>query len=191
MPVRHVPCGAPVNESERKAIELLKAKLQPQPDYWVMLSNLHHPSQTTRLSDEIDLVLIGARGAIIVEIKHWDIAYIKANPMRAEAEAERVNDKAKRIAGRLRQGGRDSGFVSARMLFTAGGVGVSGGQRQLIRGVPVFGLSEWSDLINVSGPVIFSQQQIEDAARPRRRTCPSVRHHVVHHGVSPLLRVGM
>lgn len=165
MPVRHIPCGTPVNESERKAIELLKAKLQSHPEYWVMLSNLHHHSSATRLSDEIDLVLVGTRGAIVVEIKHWDTGYIKSNAIKAEVEAERINDKAKRIAGKLRQSGRYSGFVSAKMLFTAGGVGVSSGQRHHIRGVPVFGLSEWHELTTIAGPVIFSQSQIEEATR--------------------------
>jgi serine/threonine protein kinase len=165
VPVRHIPCGNPVNESERKAIELLRAKLQTHPDYWVMLSNLHHHSHATRLSDEIDLILIGPRGVIVVEIKHWDLAYIKSNRIKADVESERVNDKAKRVAGKLRQGGRESGFVSARILLTAGGSGTVGGQRQLIRGVALFGLSEWSDLVTVSGEVIFTPQQIEDAAR--------------------------
>ena len=165
MPVRHIPCGTPVNESELKAIGLLNSKLQSHDDNWVMFSNLHHHSHAARLSDEIDLVLIGSRGVIVVEIKHWDLAYIKSNVIRAEAEAERINDKAKRVAGKLRQGGRDSGFVSARMLLTGGGVGVSGGQRQLIRGVPVFGLSEWKELIDISGGAVFTRQQSEEAAR--------------------------
>ena len=165
MPVRHIPSGTPVNESERKAIEQLKSKLQSHADNWVMLSNLYHHFHAARLSDEIDLVLIGSRGVIVVEIKHWDLGYIKANAIKAETEAERINDKAKRIAGKLRQGGRDSGFVSARMLLTGGGTGVSGGQRQLIRGVPVFGLSEWKELIETAGLVVFTQQQIEEAAR--------------------------
>ena len=165
MPVRHIPSGTPVNESERRAIEQLKSKLQSHADNWVMLSNLYLHSHAARLSDEIDLVLIGSRGVIVVEIKHWDLAYIKANAIKAEAEAERINDKAKRIAGKLRQGGRDSGFVSARMLLTGGGTGISGGQRLLIRGVPVFGLSEWKELAETTGSVSFTQQQIEEAAR--------------------------
>ncbi|SDF81754.1 Serine/threonine protein kinase [Paraburkholderia phenazinium] len=130
-----------------------------------MLSNLHHHSHAARLSDEIDLVLIGSRGVIVLEIKHWDLGYIKSNAITADAEAERINDKAKRIAGKLRKGGRESGFVTAKMLLTAGGTGVSGGQRQLIRGVPVFGLSEWKELIETPGVAVFTRQQSEEAAR--------------------------
>ena len=165
MPVRHIPSGTPVNESERKAIEQLKSKLQSHADNWVMLSNLYHHFHAARLSDEIDLVLIGSRGVIVVEIKHWDLGYIKANAIKADKEAERINDKAKRIAGKLRQGGRASGFVSARLLLTGGGTGVSGSQRLLIRGVPVFGLSEWKELTETAGLAIFTPQQIEEAAR--------------------------
>lgn len=165
MSVRHIPCGAPVNESERKAIDLLKSKLQSHADNWVMLSNLHHHSNATRLSDEIDLILIGSRGVLVVEIKHWDLAYIKSNTVTADAEAERINDKAKRIAGKFRKAGKDAGFVSATMLLTGGGTGVSGGQRQLIRRVPVFGLTEWKELVEIPGAAIFTPQQVEEAAR--------------------------
>ena len=94
MPVRHLPCGTPVNESERKAIDLLKSKLHSSVDNWVMLSNLYHHSHASRLSDEIDLVLIGSRGVVVAEIKHWDLGYIKSNTIKADAEAERINDKA-------------------------------------------------------------------------------------------------
>lgn len=171
MPVRHIPSGTPVNESERKAIEHLKSKLQSHADNWVMLSNLYHHFHAARLSDEIDLVLISSRGVIVVEIKHWDLGYIKANAIKAETEAERINDKAKRIAGKLRQGARDSGFISARMLLTGGGTGLSGGQRQLIRGVPVFGLSEWKELIETVGLVAFTPQHIEEVARQIEPHC--------------------
>lgn len=104
-----------------------------------MLSNVYHHFHAARVSDEIDLVLIGSRGVVVVEIKHWDLAYIKSNAIKAEAEAERVNDKAKRIAGKVRQGGRDGGYVSAKLVLTGGGTGVSGGQRQHVLAYPSSG----------------------------------------------------
>jgi hypothetical protein len=86
MPVsgfRHIPCGVPVNASEALAIEKVKSKLQGIPGPWVLLSNISHSSHSTRLSDEIDQVIIGPTGVFVVEVKHWDAAWIKQNPQRS------------------------------------------------------------------------------------------------------------
>ncbi len=73
---RHIPCGASVNERETLAIEKLKSKLQGIPGPWVLLSNLSHSSHAARLSDEIDQVIIGPQGVFVVEVKHWDSAWL-------------------------------------------------------------------------------------------------------------------
>lgn len=168
MSARHVPCGVAVNESERQATERLKNKL---PAGWLLLSNVNHSFSATRLSDEIDLIAIGPPGVTVIEVKHWDLDYLKKEPSRAEAEAERIATKAKRIAGNVRSS-IDAGFISPAILLTRGGTGISGGQRFKVRGVPVFGLSEWADLTNVNGPARLSPSQIEQVARliePRAR----------------------
>ena len=64
MSARHIPCGVPVNESERQAIERLRTKL---PDGWILLSNLTHSTSVAYPSDEIDLVIIGPPGVTVVE----------------------------------------------------------------------------------------------------------------------------
>ena len=99
MSARHIPCGVAVNESERQAIERLRSKL---PDGWILLSNLNHSSSAAYPSDEIDLIAIGPPGVTVVEVKHWDLDYVKKNALRADGEAERANDKAKRIAAKIR-----------------------------------------------------------------------------------------
>jgi hypothetical protein len=40
--VRHIPCGEPVNASERMAVEKVKSKLQGLTGSWIVLSNLSH-----------------------------------------------------------------------------------------------------------------------------------------------------
>ena len=68
---RHIPCGPCVNESERNAIECLKARLQNTASGpWLLLSNLNHRVSAQRRSDEIDGVLIGPPGVVVIEVKH-------------------------------------------------------------------------------------------------------------------------
>lgn len=155
---RHITCGAAVNESEALAIEKLKSKLQGISGPWVLLSNLSHSSHAGRLSEEIDQVIIGFQGVFVVEVKHWDTAWLKQNPLIVDNEAERINDKAKRIAGKLKTA-FNPGFVAPRLLLT--------------RGVPVFGLGEWRELVDVDGAVQLAPEQVERAAlllEPAART---------------------
>jgi hypothetical protein len=84
---RHIPCGSCVNESERKAIECMKGCLQcAASGPWLLLSNLNHSVSAQRRSDEIDGVLIGPPGVVVIEVKHWDQNYPKDV---VEAEAVR------------------------------------------------------------------------------------------------------
>jgi hypothetical protein len=150
MTVRHIPCGVAVNASETLAVERIKSKLQGIAGSWVLLTNISHSSHSMRLSDEIDQVIIGPQGVFVVEVKHWDLAWIKQNLHVVENEAERINDKAKRVAGKLRTA-FDPGFVAPSFLLTRGGTGMQAGQRVKVRGVPVFGLGEWRYLVDADG----------------------------------------
>lgn len=161
---RHIPCGVPVNESERLAIERLKAKLQALPGPWILLSNVNHSTGAARFSDEIDQIIIGPSGVFVVEVKHWDPSFLKLRPEAVEAEAEKAHEKAKRVAGKLKAA-FDPGFVMASFLLTRGGTGMQAGQRIKVRGVPVFGLGEWKELVNAGGTGILSADQIDRAAR--------------------------
>lgn len=167
MPLRHVPCGQPVNQSERDAVEKLRAKLQPLPGDWVLLSNVQHSLGDGRTSSEIDLVVIGPPGVIVIEVKHWDLSYVRSRHAgeQVDSEAERINTKAKRIAGQLRNAGLNPGRVDAKFLFTKPGTGILGGKRYAIRGVPVFGLTEWKEFLEVDGVVPgWTPADIERAA---------------------------
>ena len=162
--VRFLPCGEFVNESERLAVERLRSKLQSTGACWILLSNLNHSPHPTARSDEIDVVAIGPTGVQVIEIKHWDAVYLKQQSFIAEQEAERINAKAKRIAGKLRQR-FDPGFVTARLLLTRSEVRFDVGKRPVLRGVAVFGLPEWRELLDVAGPTRLTPEQIEQAAK--------------------------
>jgi serine/threonine protein kinase len=161
--VRHIPCGAPVNASERLAIEKVRGKLQAVSKPWILLSNLNHSASTSRLSDEIDIVALGMAGVFVIEVKHWDLAYLKQHPDVVESEAERISDKSKRIAGKLRKQ-FDVGFVEPRLLLTRCTTALHAGQRIQIRGVAAFGLSECKELVNADRTGVLDSQRIEQAA---------------------------
>lgn len=162
--VRHLPCGEFVNASEKMAVERLRAKLISRGGDWIILSNLHHAQHPNLRSDEMDIVVIGANGVHVIEVKHWDVSYLKQHLLTAEAEAERINTKSKRVAGKLRQK-LNPGFVVPRLLLTRGEIKFDVARRLQLRGVAVFGLPEWSDLLSVDGQALLSPEQIEWAAK--------------------------
>ncbi len=161
--VRHIPCGMFVNESERLAVARLTKKLRDSDGTWILLSNLNHARHPNARSDEIDIVAIGGPGVFVLEVKHWKAEYIRKNPVVAEREADRIDAKAKRVAGKLRQR-LDPGFVEARLLLTRGEVRFDAAKRPSPRGVAIFGLPEWSELLSVGGQRL-RPDQIELAAR--------------------------
>ncbi len=162
--VRHIPCGTFVNESERLAVARLTTKLRDSDGRWILLSNLNHARHPNAHSDEIDIVAIGGPGVFVLEVKHWDAEYLRKNPQIAEREADRIDAKAKRVAGKLRQR-LDPGFVEARLLLTRGEVRFDAAKRPTPRGVSIYGLPEWLGLLAVGGREQLSPDQIELAAR--------------------------
>lgn len=162
--IRHIPCGDFVNDSERRAVERLKARLQSVSGHWVLLSNLNHAQHSGRRADEIDIVVIGPPGVSTIEVKHWDAGYLSRQGSTVDTEADRIDAKAKRIAGTLRPR-LDPGFVAGKLLLTKGTGRFDRGRRPSPRGVNVFGLSEWRELLDVDGPERLSSEQIALAAQ--------------------------
>lgn len=162
--VRHLPCGDFVNASEQLAVERVRAKLEGAGGYWILLSNLNHSQHPGLRSDEIDLVVIGPNGVHVIEVKHWDVAYLRQQQIVVEQEAERINSKAKRIAGKLRKR-LDPGFVAPRFLLTRGEIKFDSDKRPQIRGVSAFGLTECLQLISVGGEARLTPDQIDLAAK--------------------------
>jgi hypothetical protein len=81
MKVSLFPCGPVANESELKAFEHLKNRLQSEPGdgQCVLLTNLAFSVTHQLQSDEIDLVFIGPTGVRVVEIKHWTVQWFDAH----------------------------------------------------------------------------------------------------------------
>lgn len=171
MALIHLQCGIFVNESERHAAEYIKARLQnyAAENDWVILTNYSNSSNSRYLSDEIDLVVIGPNGVSVIEVKHWNASDIKGAKLQtAESEAEKINDKAKRLKGKLSANCQfNFGFVEGKILLTKGEKEkfVEGYSRQRIRGIDVFGLTEWKDLIDVSAQKNLSNDQIAYISR--------------------------
>lgn len=171
MALKHLTCGAFANNSERRAAEYLKSRLQnyAATNDWVLLTNYSNSSNSQYLSDELDLIVVAPNGVSIIEIKHWSAADIKSSKLlTAEAEAEKLNDKAKRLKGKLaRSCSFDFGFVEGKLLLTRGENEkyVDGIARRRIRGIDVFGLTEWKDLLDVSAPPILTNDQIAHISR--------------------------
>jgi serine/threonine protein kinase len=169
--LKHLLCGAFVNNSERHAAEYLKSRMQNHAasSDWVLLTNYSNSSNSQYLSDELDLVVVCPSGVSVIEIKHWSAADIKGVRLpTAEAEAEKLNEKAKRLKGKLTRGCNfDFGFVEGKLLLTRGENEkyIEGLTRRRIRGVDVFGLTEWKDLLDVSAPTILTNEQIAHISR--------------------------
>src|SRR5712692_1609631 len=105
MKVISIPCGSFANESERQAFETVKQKLTAHPgnDEWIVLSNLPHSSSARHQSDEIDLLVIGPQGLFVIEVKHWDRAWMKKNPNQVDSEVEKLAAKVRRVATNARR----------------------------------------------------------------------------------------
>ena len=95
------------------------------------------------------MIVIAPGGAVVIEIKHWDRARLKANAWEVEDQADLITLKAKRVAGRLRQAQPDLNFVSAKMLLTKEAKSLrQGGQLPEVRGVRLHGLADLDALLD-------------------------------------------
>ena len=71
--VQHVPRGLFVNASEETAFKRVAAHLPQVPGdrACAVLTNLMHASPRGQ-ADEVDMVMAGSGGAIVIEVRHWD-----------------------------------------------------------------------------------------------------------------------
>ncbi|MDE2125236.1 MAG: NERD domain-containing protein [Armatimonadetes bacterium] len=166
MGAKHIRCGRFANLSEREATEWLLARLigLGTKDSWVLLSNLSISPNSSRLADELDLVVIGPTGIHLIEVKHWDKEYLKRDPDRmVDFEADKLNDKARRLKGVVSGLHKfDVGFVAGKLLLTRGEgekFQESTGRRR-VRGIEVFGRPEWRALLDIDGTAALSDQQV-------------------------------
>jgi len=107
-----------VNASEEIAFKRVAAHLRQVPGdrTCVVLTNLTHANPRGQ-ADEVDMVVVGPGGAVVIEVKHWDRSGLR-NTWDLQAAAELITAKSKRIAGRLRGVEPNLDFVPAALLLT-------------------------------------------------------------------------
>lgn len=164
MPVKLIQCGDPVNESEKIAAQRCKTVLGTLEDTvsWVIFANLSSSSSPLHQSDELDLVLIGPRGVFLLEVKHWDAAWISENRLRAEDEAEKLTSKTRRFAGRVQRALFKSPKVQQALLLTREPVGQ--GLPQSLRGVPIWTLRDLHKTLRAIPNGLLAELQITSLA---------------------------
>jgi serine/threonine protein kinase len=161
------PCGPAANESELKASEHLKSRLQAEPgdDNWVLLANLAFSVTHQLQSDEIDLVVIGPAGVRVIEVKHWTQQWVDANRDLVLQEADRVTNKARKIGTTLRRARPELPHVNGAILLTQDASKVKRLTGQEVRGVRFHSLSEWKTAADLDGPRVLSAADVTRLGR--------------------------
>ena len=158
-----VPCGPAVTESERRALEKVKAGLisLPGDDYWCLLTNLMFSVTHQLQSAEIDMVAIGPPGVRVVEVKHWSDAHADM----AEDEADRITTKARKIGTTLRRIVPGLPYVDGVVLLTRPASKVKRLTSGKVRGVEFHPLKEWRLALPLEEPPVLSPQQVKRLAK--------------------------
>lgn len=174
MACKVVRCEESANLSEKRALHRVEEILRGRAgEEWVVLANLMFSSSPDRPSDEIDLVCIGTRGVVAIEVKHWQIDPVR-DSQRLSAEAKRITTKARRLSGWLKERLRHRDlFVHQAILLTR-----DHPQRgAMTEGVPVHDLSSVTKLLDeLTGPqltreaVVFAAEVLCPKASLRLRS---------------------
>lgn len=163
MKVTLFACGPAANESELKAFEHVKTRLQSTEgdDEWVLLTNLAFSVTHQLQSDEIDLVAIGPPGIEVIEVKHWTAQWVERNPDIVAQEADKLTNKARKIGSTLRKVVSDLPRVDGAILLTQDSFKVKTLQGKKVRGVNFFSLKEWRDILQVDSPSALNALEIK------------------------------
>ena len=163
MEVKPISCGPAVNESERKAFERLKSGLISElgDGAWLLLTNLAFSTTHRRQSDEIDIVAIGPPGVRVIEVKHWNAAWVNRNAELVEREAERVTDKARKVGTTLRRMISDLDRVDGVFLVTQDAAKVRPLEGREVRGVRFHTLRTWQEALALDAPASLSPSQVK------------------------------
>jgi len=163
MQVTIIPCGPAANESELKALELLKNRLKSAPGdgKWILLANLAFSVNHQLQSDEIDIVAIGPSGIKIVEVKHWSQQWVDKNSYEMEQEADKVANKARKIGTTLRRKFQPLPYVDCAILLTRDPSEVERLNGKMVRGVRFCTLNAWKQTIGFEGKPALSSSQID------------------------------
>jgi serine/threonine protein kinase len=164
MAVRLIRFSEPVNASEQVAQSRIKAALESLGDtgLWVVYAGLASSSSPVYQSDDIDLLAIGPRGVLCIEVKHWDASWVNNNSAIVDAEAEKVTSKARRLAGRVRRALPNGPRVEQRLLLTREPVGPS--LPKSVRGVPLWTLRDLAKELRECEQGILTEPEVKALA---------------------------
>ncbi len=176
-----MPCGPFANASELTAFNVVDKEIRKQSGDGAayILTNLTHPNLRGQ-ADEIDMVVIGPGGVVVIEVKHWDASVLRDADLAVPA-AELIVAKSKRIAGKLRSVDQRLGFVAPTFLLTreAGALKKNGQLPRHPLGVLAYGLKDVTGLVAgvaCTGPIdakrladaLAVRYNLSDAARLKR-----------------------
>lgn len=161
MGTRMIRFSEPANTSEVAARTKCKAALDALGDAapWVMFAGLASSSSPLHQSDDLDLVLIGPRGIFVIEVKHWDSAWMNEHRSTTEAEAEKLTAKTKRFAGRVERALSDRPKVNQAFLVTREPAGSN--LPSSVRGVPVWTLRELARIFRDLPKGVLNDTQVK------------------------------
>ena len=163
MKVEHISCGPAINDSERNAIGRLKSGLISVlgDGEWLLLTNLAFSATNRRQSDEIDIVAIGPPGVRVIEIKHWNAAWVNRNVDIVQHEAERIMNKARKVGTTLRRLIPDLDRVDGVFLVTQDASKVKSLEGRIIRGVQFHTLRNWQGALPLDKAAFLSHEQVK------------------------------
>lgn len=162
MKVTLFSCGNAANESELKAFEHLKGRLQSTPGdaEWVLLTNLAFSVTHQFQSDEIDILAIGPPGVTVIEVKHWTAQWVDAHSDLVAQEAHRISNKARKIGTTLRKQISDLPRVDGAILLTQEPAKTKRLSGKIVRGIRFFTLNEWNKLLRLNELAILNTHQV-------------------------------
>jgi len=167
MKVTVFACGAPANESELKAIEHLKSRLQSTEgnDEWILLTNLAFSVTHQLQSSEIDIVAIGPPGVQVIEVKHWTAPWVDLHEDLVAQEAEQVTNKARKIGTTLRKTVSGLPHVDGAILLTQQPSKVTRLTGKVVRGVCFYTLNQWKEAMGFASRHRLSPAQVRMLSR--------------------------
>ncbi|MXZ20901.1 MAG: hypothetical protein F4Y84_09940, partial [Caldilineaceae bacterium SB0665_bin_25] len=166
MRVTQIPCGPAANESELKAVSMLKQKLQSIAgnDTWILLTNVAFSVTHQHQSDEIDIIAIGPPGIRVIDVKHWSTQWVDSNAYDVEHEADKVTYKARKVGTTLRKICDELGRVDGSFFLTQNTSKTKGVAGRKVRGVSFHSLSDWKGAIGFDSPHVLSASDIKRLA---------------------------
>jgi serine/threonine protein kinase len=163
MKVTLFPCGPAANESELRAFEHLRSRLQSTPgdDQWILLTNLAFSVTHQLQSDEIDIIAIGLPGVRVIEVKHWTAQWVDTHEELALREADRVTNKARKIGTTLRRIVANLPHVEGAILLTEESSKVKRLAGRDLRGVRFYSLNEWKGALGLDSAIALTAEQVK------------------------------